>query len=268
MCRVLEVSTSGYYKWVKRSPSNREREDKVLFKQIESVYKASSGTYGAPRIYAELREEGVRVARKRIARLMRQAGLRGVSRRRSPRTTLRSKHQVAPPDLVKRNFKANKPNELWVADITFIPTCTGFLFLAVVMDAFSRLIVGWSMAGHLRKELVLSALDMALGQRRPENVIHHSDQGSQYTSIAFGKRCKEAGVRPSTGSAGDCYDNAMCESFFATLECELIDRRRFETKAEARMAIFQFIEGWYNTRRRHSALGYKAPLIFEQMRQT
>ena len=268
MCRALKVSTSGYYKWLHRAPSSRDLQDQVLTEQIELMYKASDETYGAPRIHADLRDEGVRVGRKRIARLMRQAGFRGVSRRRVPKTTIRTKGRVSPPDLVNRNFKADGPNELWVADITFVPTCTGFLFLSVVMDAFSRLIVGWSMASHLRKELVLSALDMALGQRKPDNVIHHSDQGSQYTSIAFGKRCKEAGVRPSTGSVGDCYDNAMCESFFATLECELIDRRRFETKAEAKIAIFQFIEGFYNIRRRHSALGYKAPKAFEQMHQT
>lgn len=268
MCRVLKVSTSGYYKWLHRTPSNRDLQDQKLTEQIKSMYKASDETYGAPRIHADLQDEGVQIGRKRIARLMRQAGLRGVSRRRGPQTTIRVKGRVSPPDLVNRNFKADRPNELWVADITFVPTCTGFLFLSVVMDAFSRLIVGWSMASHLRKELVLSALDMAIGQRKPENVIHHSDQGSQYTAIAFGQRCKEAGVRPSTGSVGDCYDNAMCESFFATLECELIDRRRFETKAEAKMAIFQFIEGFYNVRRRHSSLGYKAPKTFEQMHQT
>jgi len=265
MCRVLAVSTSGYYQWLKRRLSNRKRQDATLTEQIRQIHTASYGSYGAPRIHAELREAGIRVGRKRVARLMRYAGLRGVSRRRWPRTTVRSDVNMSPPDLVNRNFKAGSPNKLWVADITYVPTGSGFLFLAVVMDAFSRLIVGWSMASHLRKELVLSALDMAIGWRKPDGVIHHSDQGSQYTSLAFGKRCKEAGVRPSTGSTGDCFDNAMCESFFATLECELIERRRFETKAEAKMAIFTFIEGWYNTQRRHSALNYKAPLVFERM---
>jgi len=268
MCRVLAVSTSGYYQWLKRTPSNREREDVVLTERIRAIHTASYGSYGAPRIHAELREAGIHVGRKRVARLMRYAGLRGISRRRWPRTTVRSSINTSPPDLVNRNFKVDRPNELWVADITYVPTGSGFLFLAVVMDAFSRVIIGWSMASHLRKELVLSALDMAIGWRKPDGVIHHSDQGSQYTSLAFGKRCKETGVRPSTGSAGDCFDNAMCESFFATLECELIERRRFETKAEAKMAIFTFIEGWYNTQRRHSALNYKAPLVFERMYQS
>jgi putative transposase len=167
--------------------------------------------------------------------------------------------------LVKRDFEAGGPNELWVADITYVPTASGFLYLSVVVDAFSRAVVGWKMASHLRTELVLSAMDMALGQRRPEEVIHHSDRGSQYTSIAFGKRCERAGVRPSTGSS--CYDNALCESFFATLECELIERERFGSHAEARMAIFSFIESWYNPHRRHSALDYHAPLTYEKLHQ-
>ena len=164
----------------------------------------------------------------------------------------------------QRDFTADAPDRLWVADITYIPTWAGFLYLAVVLDAFSRRVVGWSMANHLRTQLVLDALDMALWQRRPDGVIHHSDQGSQYTSLAFGKRCRDAGVRPSTGSVGDCYDNAMCESFFATLECELLERRRFRSHAEARMAVFEFIEGWYNPRRRHSAIGYQSPVNYER----
>ena len=168
------------------------------------------------------------------------------------------------PDLVERDFTAERPNVLWVADITYIPTWAGFLYLAVVLDAFSRRIVGWSMATSLHTELVLDALNMALATRRPKDVIHHSDQGSQYTSIAFGKRCREAGVRPSMGSVGDAYDNAMAESFFATLECELLDRRRFKTQAEARMAVFEFIEGFYNPRRRHSSLGYLSPVDYER----
>lgn len=167
------------------------------------------------------------------------------------------------PDLVDRNFTAEGPDQLWVADITYIPTWAGFLYLAVVVDAWCRRVVGWSMATHLRTELVLSALEMALWRRRPQNVVHHSDQGCQYTSIAFGQRCREAGVRPSTGSVGDCYDNAMAESFFATLECELLDRQRFKTQREARMFVFDFIEGFYNPHRRHSALGYLSPVDYE-----
>jgi putative transposase len=162
-----------------------------------------------------------------------------------------------------RKFSAPGPHRLWVADITFIPTAAGFRYLAVVLDAWSRKIVGWSMANHLRAELVLDALEMAVGQRRPRDVIHHGDQGSQYTSLAFGKRCKEAGVRPSMGSVGDAYDNAMCESFFATLECELLDRRRFASQAEARIACFSFIEGFHNPVRPHSALSYRSPIAYE-----
>ena len=193
---------------------------------------------------------------------MRQAGLAGVSRRRFV-TTVRDGARQA-PDLVERDFTAERPNMLWVADITYIPTWAGFLYLAVALDAFSRRIVGWAMATTLHTQLVLDALNMALATRRPKGVIHHSDQGSQYTSIAFGKRCREAGVRPSMGSVGDAYDNAMAESFFATLECELLDRRRFKTQAEARMAVFEFIEGFYNPRRRHSSLGYLSPIDYER----
>jgi putative transposase len=196
---------------------------------------------------------------------MRQAGLIGASHRRGgPVTTRRDKESRPAPDLVDRDFSADRPNQLWVADIAFIPTATGFLYLAVVLDAWSRKVVGWSMAAHLRTELVLDALEMAVGQRRPGGVIHHSDQGSQYTSLAFGNRCREAGVRPSVGSVGDAYDNALCESFFASLECELLARRRFASQAEARMAVFSYVEGWYNPHRLHSALDYRSPITYEQ----
>lgn len=264
MCRVLGVSRSGYYAWQHRPPSARSEADAALQRRIEEIHDDSRGTYGRPRIHAELAAEGVRVSPKRIARLMRLSGIEGVSRRKGLGKG-RGKKETAPaPDLVERKFAATGPDQLWVADITYVPTWAGFLYLSVVMDAWSRRIVGWSMATHLRTELVLGALDMALWQRRPSEVIHHSDQGTQYTSIAFGLRCKEAGVRPSMGSVGDCFDNAMCESFFATLECELLDRRRFKTQAEARIAIFEFIEGWYNPRRRHSALGYESPMSYER----
>jgi putative transposase len=196
------------------------------------------------------------VGRKRIARLMRNAGLQGVSRRKWCRTTQRDERNRPAPDLVEREFRADGPDRLWVADITYIPTWAGFLYLAVVLDVWSRRIVGWSMATHLRTELVLDALEMAIKQRQPSSVIHHSDQGCQYTSVAFGQRCAQADIRPSMGSVGDCFDNAMCESFFATLECELLDRYRFHTQAEARLRVFQYIEGFYNPRRRHSALDY------------
>jgi len=267
MCRVLEVSTSGYYARQKRPPSARARADAALSARIAAIHQRSRASYGTPRIHVELREQGIRVGRKRVARLLHVAGLAGVSRRRSITTTQRDRAARPAPDLVERNFAAAEPNRLWVADITYIPTWAGFLYLAVVLDVFSRRIVGWAMESYLRTALVLKALNMALGQRRPHGVIHHSDQGSQYTALAFGKRCDEAGVRPSMGSCGDCFDNAMCESFFATLECELLDRRRFKTQAEARMAVFDFIEGWYNPHRRHSALDYHSPINYERSHQ-
>ena len=263
MCRVLGVSPSGYYAWTGRPPSPRAQQDAALTEKIRTAHAGSNGTYGVPRIHAELADQGVHIGRKRVARLMRNADLAGVSRRRFVTTTVKGDGRQA-PDLVDRNFAADKPNMLWVADITYCPTWSGFLYLAVVLDAFSRRIVGWSMATTLHTQIVLDALDMALWRRRPSGVIHHSDQGSQYTSLAFGKRCRNAGVRPSMGSVGDAYDNAMAESFFASLECELLDRRRFKTHAEARIAIFAFIEGFYNPRRRHSSLGYLSPSAFEK----
>lgn len=264
ICRAFGVSPSGFYAWHARGPSARALQDARLTERIRHYHARSRGTYGAPNIHADLRDEGLRVGKKRVARLMRAEGLRGVCRRKWVTTTVRDPEARPAPDLVERRFSAEGPNQLWVADITYIPTCAGFLYLAVVLDAFSRRIVGWAMAEHLRTELVLSALNMALGQRRPRGVVHHSDQGTQYTSIEFGLRCKEAKIRPSMGSVGDAYDNAMCESFFATLECELLDRRRFATKAEARMAVFEFIEGWYNPTRRHSGLGRISPIEFER----
>ena len=267
MCRVLEVSASGYYAWLGRPRSARSIADAELTEKIEEIYSDSRRTYGVPRIHAELAACGTHVGRKRVARLMRAAGLEGVSRRKRVRTTRRGKDTRPAPDLVERDFVADRPDRLWVADITYISTWAGFLYLAVVVDAWSRRVVGWSMATHLRTELVLEALNMALWQRRPGEVIHHSDQGTQYTSIAFGLRCKQAGVRPSMGSVGDCFDNALCESFFATLECELLDQNRFRTQAEARMGVFDFIESWYNPRRRHSALGYLSPIDYERERR-
>ena len=264
MCRVLGVSASGYYAWHRRTVSARHQEDQVLLDQIRAFHRQSRGTYGAPRIHRDLRAAGVRVGRKRVARLLKQAGLRGVSRRKWPVTTVRAAHARPAPDLVQRAFTATGPNQLWVADITYIPTGTGTLYLAVVLDVWSRRIVGWAMATHLRTSLVVAALEMAITQRRPTAVIHHSDQGCQYTSIEFGRRCREAQVRPSMGSVGDCYDNAMCESFFATLECELLDRVLLPTPAAARLAVFDFIEGWYNPTRRHSSLDYVSPIAFER----
>ena len=263
-CRVLDVSTSGYYAWRKHQPSASDVADDELAGIVLGIYVFSRETYGRPRIHAELRFHGIYVSRKRVRRLMHEYGLVGVQRRRFVVTTRRNRDARPAPDLVERNFHAEAPNRLWVADITYIPTWAGFLYLAVTLDAFSRRIVGWSMSTDLKTQVVLDALDMAIHQRKPDGVIHHSDQGTQYTSIAYGIRCREAGVRPSMGSVADCYDNAMCESFFATLECELLAKRRFRNQAEARMAVFEFIEGWYNPYRIHSSLDYRSPIAFEQ----
>jgi putative transposase len=267
MCRLLEVSASGYYAWRKRPPSKRALGDAVLQSEIEAIHRRSRATYGVPQIHAELHDDGTRVSRKRVAKLMRRAGLEGASRRKKAWTTQKDRDARPAPDLVERDFSSEGPDRLWVADITYIPTWAGFLYLSVVLDAWSRKIVGWAMGTHLRTELVMDALNMALGQRSPDDVVHHSDQGCQYTSIAFGLRCKQAGVRPSMGSVADCYDNAMCESFFATLECELLEKKPLRTKAEARMAVFDFIEGWYNPHRRHSSIGYVSPNRFERENQ-
>lgn len=264
LCRVLEVSVSGFYAWSRRLPSARTLGNLVLGDRVEAIYRQSRSTYGRPRIQAELQDQGIRVGDKRVARLMRERRCYGASRRKWIVTTVRDADAKPVTDLVDRNFTASEPNQLWVADITYVPTWSGFLFLAVVLDVYSRRIVGWAMANHMRKELVVEALNMAIYRRKPKAVVHHSDHGSQYTSIAFGKRCREAGITASMGSVGDCYDNAMCESFNATLECELLVRRRFKTQREASLAVFDFIEGWYNPHRRHSALGYLSPNNYER----
>ena len=263
MSRVLEVSRSGFYAWSSRGPCRRTREDVRLAVEIRKIHEDSHGTYGAPRIHAELTVRGTHVGRKRVARIMRQEGIRGASRRRWTCTTVRDRRAAVAPDLVKRDFRDQGPNQLWVADITYVPTWAGFLYVAVVLDTWSRRVVGWAFATHLRVELVLAALEMAVRRRQPRGVIHHSDQGCQYSSVAFGNRCRQAGVRPSMGGVGDAYDNALCESFFATLECELIDRTRLRTPEEAERAVFEFIEGWYNLHRRHSALNYDSPMEYE-----
>ena len=268
MCRLLGVSPSGYYAWEAREPSARSQSNEQLLGRIRAHHLNSDGNYGRIRILKDLQAEGLLVGHNRVARLMRKAGLVGVSRRKGCWTTRRDRDARPAPDLVERAFVAQAPNKLWVADITYIPTWAGFLYLAVVLDVFSRRIVGWAMANHLRTELILEALNMALERRRPTDVIHHSDQGCQYTSIAFGSRCKEAGVRPSMGSVGDCFDNAMAESFFATLECELLAKHKFHTQAQAVPVVFQFIEGWYNTRRRHSAIDCLSPIEFERRHET
>ena len=264
MCHTLGVSASGYYAWTTRPPSARALADLLLGDRIEALWRQSRENYGRPRIQVDLQDEGIRASDKRVARLMRERNIQGATRRKGFKTTVRDRDARPAPDLVERKFTAAAPDQLWVADITYVPTYAGFLFLAVVLDVFSRRVVGWAMATHLRTELVLDALNMAIYRRRPKSVIHHSDQGCQYTSIAFGKRCGEAGVRPSMGSVGDCYDNATCESFNATLECELLVKHRFTNQREAALAVFDFIEGFYNPRRRHTSIGSMSPAEYER----
>lgn len=268
LCQALRVSTSGYYDWLGRAPSARAQANVSLLQSIRDAHLASDETYGMPRIRAELADRGITASRKRIARLMHDNHLQGVSRRRGwCVTTERNPRQRPAPDLVERRFVASDINQLWVADMTYVPTWEGFLYLAVVTDVFSRKVVGWAFGVQMTSDLVIAALDMALFTRKPQGVIHHSDQGSQYTSIAFGNRCQEMNVRPSMGTVGDAYDNAMAESFFATLECELIARRKWETKTKARLEIFTWIETWYNPQRRHSGLGQMSPINFEKLHQ-
>jgi len=265
MSRLLGVSASGFYAWKERPLSRRAIEDIALTAKIFAIHRRSGEAYGAPSIQAELADEhAIRVGKKRVARLMQAAGIKGLAPVKFVTTTVADPHADRALDKVDRQFTADGPDQLWVADITYVPTWSGFLYLAIVLDVWSRRIVGWAMASHLRTELVLDALDMALAQRRPESVIHHSDRGCQYTSYAFGKRCREARVIPSMGSVGDAYDNAMAESFFATLEREVINRRTFKSQAEARIAIFTWLEGWYNPHRRHSALGHVSPINYER----
>ncbi|CUU61241.1 putative transposase [Parafrankia irregularis] len=261
LARVLGVSREGYYAWRRRGGrSTRTADDQTLTTKITAVHEASRATYGAPRVRADLAAAGVHVSRKRVARLMRQAGLQGVHRRRRVSLTRSDRAAHLLPDLVKRDFTAPAPNKIWTADVTYVPTEQGWLYLAVVLDLYSRRIVGWSMSAEQKTPLVADALTMALRHRRPEpGVIHHSDQGTQYTSREFAKICRGQQVKRSVGSAGNCYDNAVTESFFATLECELLDRTTFVTHDQARAAIFDFIEGFYNRRRRHSTNGYLSP---------
>ena len=267
LCRVLRVSRSGFYAWCERPSSPRRVADDELLRKILAIHTDSRGTYGVPRIHAELRAQGVRVSRRRVARLMRELGIEGVSRRRRRRTTVPDPNTPPAPDLVERDFAASGPDEKWFADLTYVPTWEGFLYLAVVMDAFSRRIVGWSMRDDMKAELVVDALGMALTRRRPEReggLLHHSDRGGQYASLALGRTLRESGILASMGSRGDAYDNAACESVMSTIKCELVRRRSFKSRDEARMACFDFIESFYNPRRRHSALGYLSPVEFER----
>ena len=265
LARVLGVSPSGYYAWCERPLSARAQADQGLLAQIRVSHEQSRGTYGAPRIHADLQAQGVRCGRKRIARLMREADLAGAQRRRYRGTTRQDREAAAAPDLVKRDFTASAADQLWVADITYVPTAEGWLYFATVLDAWSRRIVGWAMADTIGTELVVEALNMAVWNRRPATgVVHHSDRGAQYTSLAFSKRCQDAGVIPSMGSVGDAYDNALAEAFFASLKTELLQQHTFATRKAARLALFDYTEGFYNSHRRHSALGYLSPAEFER----
>jgi len=267
LASVLDVSRAGYHAWEKRPASARKTADEQLKVRISEIHTASFGIYGAPRIHAELADTyGVNVGRKRVARLMRELEIQGVSRRGKRRVKKSSSEMPAAPDLVRRNFTATRPDELWVADITYIPTWEGWLFLAAVVDVCTKRCCGWSMRNDLSADLVVDALGMAVTLRRPgPGTVHHSDRGSQYGSLAIGKTLRDSGLMRSMGRKGDAYDNAAAESFMATIKTELVYRNRFKTKDEARLAVFRYIEGFYNPTRRHSALGHKSPAEYEKM---
>ena len=267
MCEVLGVSESGFHDWRTREPSPRAIANAALLETIQEIHRMSRGTYGSPRVWAELRlGAGMRVNRKRVERLMRLHGLEGVYRRRRRGCTKANPAARPAEDLVNRRFEASGPDRLWVMDVTEHPTGDGKVYLAVVLDAWSRRVVGWSIADHLRAELVCDALDMATWRRRPprDQTITHSDHGCQYTSWAFGQRLRAAGLLGSMGSVGDAYDNALAESFFGTLQLELLDRHQWRTRRELALAIFEWIEAWYNPRRRHSSISDLAPIEHEQ----
>jgi putative transposase len=267
MCRVLGVSRAGFYAWQGRAPSARALEDERLTSRIRAIHQENRGVYGSPRIHAELRlADGVRVGRKRVERLMRAAKLSGLTSKKKGRTTIGVPGVRVCEDLLDRNFLAASPNRLWVADITYLRTWESWLYLAAVQDLYSRKIVGWSMADYMRSELVLDALQMALDRRSPgPGLVHHSDQGSQYVSLAFGQKARAAGIAQSMGSRGDCFDNAVAESFFATLKKELIHRRAWPTKTELRGEVFEYIEVFYNRQRRHKHLRQLSPNEYERI---
>ena len=266
MCETLGVSTSGFYSWRKRPPSPRAQRDEMLLGKIRNIHEQSRATYGAPRIHVELEDDhGISCGRKRVARLMATAGIRGCCRRRRRFTTTSDHAQAHARDLLERDFSAAAPDQRWVADITHVATWQGPIYLAFVLDLFSRRVVGWSMRTDLKTELVLDALNMAIDNRRPgAGLVHHSDQGSQYTSVAFGKRLRESGIVASVGSVGDAYDNAAAESFVATLKTELLHRYSWPRRLDAELAIFDYVEAFYNRKRRHSTIGQVSPLVYEQ----
>jgi transposase InsO family protein len=268
MCRSLGLSRSGYYAWEGRSPSVRAVSDDMLTVQIRAVHRSSRGTYGSPRVHAELRDRGVPAGRGRVARLMRAGGIRAQVKRRYRATTDSDPALIPAPNLLARRFDASAADRAWVADLTCLWTAEGWLYLAVILDLYSRRVVGWSMAGHMRQELALGALEMACKQRRPApGLLHHSDRGSQYAGAAYRSALSEAGMVCSMSRRGDCWDNAVAESFFGTLASELERRSSWATRDAARAALHDYIEVFYNRRRRHSTLGYETPADYEAMAQ-
>jgi len=266
MCNVLGVLRSGYYAWQKRSVSAREMANRGLVKRIREVYQASQETYGSPRIWRELREQGISCSENRVARLMKKHSIQAKSRRTYKVTTKRKKSHPLAPNLLDRRFEAQKPDQVWLSDITYIPTREGWLYLAAVLDMCSRRIVGWAMSERITSGLTCQALQMGLQQRRPNaGLIHHSDQGAQYTAGRYRALLTSNGIRASMNAAGSCYDNAPMESFFGRLKSELVHHCIYRTRLEARASIFAYIEGFYNRRRRHSALDYLSPVAFEQL---
>jgi len=265
MCKVLEVSRSGFYAWFDRPPAERALEDQRLTVEIAAVYKASRRTYGSPRVHRELRERGRRIGRKRIARLMRTHGIRARSKRRF-RTTTDSRHDLpVAANVVARRFEASVPDQTWVTDITYIWTAEGWLYLAVILDLFSRRVVGWSIRERMTRELTLAALDMALSRRRPpRGLVHHSDRGSQFASREYRQRLADHGIVCSMSRRGDCWDNAVAESFFSTLKIELVYESAWATRREAKTDVFEYLEVFYNGERRHSSIDYLSPIAFER----
>jgi putative transposase len=269
LCSLLKVSRSGFYAWRSRPRSARAIADEVLTEQIRTAFLANRSVYGSPKLHAELADDGVHVGRKRVARLMREAGIVGCHRRkRSFSITRQNLAAAVAPDLVDRKFVATAPNQLWVADVTYVPTVQGWLYLACVTDVFSRRVLGWSMASHRKSDLVVDAVSMAVHRRggHVPGVIHHSDRGGEYSSYQLERELRRHGALASMGSVADCYDNALAESLFATIECELFDQQpggRFESRRGAKLAVFDYLETFYNPRRRHSALGQVSPARYE-----
>jgi len=266
MCQVLDVSESGFYAWRKRPTCQRQREDAQIMQEIQQVFSDHQGRYGSPRIHRELYDQGRSVSRKRIARLMQEAELSARRKRCRVLTTKRDLTHPVVPNLLNREFTAADPNKKWATDITYIPTAQGWLYLAVILDLYSRMVVGWSMSGNCDENLVERALDQALARRRPSpGLLHHSDRGSQYTSQAYQLRLEQSGIISSMSRKGNCWDNAAMESFFGTFKDECIGKILYASHDEARLAIFTYLEVYYNRIRRHSTLGYVSPFLYEQM---